>query len=153
MRKVRERRVRRRFVYLGFGFPVTLVNVPMIRVRGTWTPDVDYNRLARRLLKAVALKPVRLTGNEVRFVRHMLSMTLERFAGRFGVTHPAVLKWEKTGDRPTSMTWALEKDIRLEVLQTEATQRQKAFLQAYRALSKRPEAKSERIALRIIQSA
>ncbi|MBI2930985.1 MAG: hypothetical protein HYY16_04990 [Planctomycetes bacterium] len=64
----------------------------MVRVRGEWTPNVDYNELSWRLLKALAEKPSRLTGDEVRCIRHSLSMTLEQFAQPFGVTHPAVLK-------------------------------------------------------------
>lgn len=43
-------------------------------------------------------------------------MTLQNFAQRFSVSHPAVLKWEKTASKPTAMTWATEKDLRLHIL-------------------------------------
>jgi hypothetical protein len=44
-------------------------------------------------------------------------MTLKEFADRFGVKHPAVVKWERSGDAPTRMAWSTEKDIRLFVYQ------------------------------------
>ena len=152
MAKVLERKSQEMFVYEGFGFPVALLNVPMVRVRGAWTPDVDFNALSRRLLKALARKTVRLTGQEVRFIRHSLSMTLEQFARRFGVTHPAVIKWERSGNRPTAMAWAVEKDIRLQALRSASALAPSAFLKAYQALEDRPAAKSTRVQLDVLKA-
>lgn len=101
------------FVDEGFGFPVHLLNVTMVQVRGVWTPRVNYNYLAKAVMLALATKPARWTGHEVRFVRQQLKMTLQEFADRFYVTHPAVLKWESSKDASTNMNWATEKDIRL----------------------------------------
>lgn len=111
-----EKRVQKTFMDEGFGFTVRLHNVPMIKVRGTWTPDINYNQLAKVVLLALCHKPARLTGAEVRFVRQQLDMTLQAFAERFCVSHPAVIKWEKTGGKPTSMAWTTEKDLRLFIL-------------------------------------
>ena len=113
---MKQTRIQKEFVDLGFGFPVRLRQVPMIRVRGVWTPQVNYEQLAQATLKALCFKPARLTGNEVRFIRLQLRLTLEEFATRFGVTHPSVIKWEKQGDEPTKMQWCTEKDIRLSLL-------------------------------------
>jgi len=111
-----ETKVRKRFVYEGFGFPVVLLNVPMVKVRGAWTPKVNYNHLAEDVLVALAGKPARLTGSEVRFIRQHFEMTLTQFGDRFSVSHPAVLKWEDAGDEATAMKWPVEKDIRLFIL-------------------------------------
>ena len=51
------------------------------------------------------------------------------------------------------MTWAVEKDIRLEILQSRGGSGKRDFLNAYRALAKMPAAKQERIRLRILKSA
>ena len=127
-----ERRIQKEFVDCGFGFPVRLRNVPMVKVRGIWTPDLNYKVLEEAIVKALCFKPVRLTGNEVRFIRLKSQMTLQDFAARFGVTHPSVMKWEKQADEPTKMSWSTEKDIRLFVLlQTEG---EAHFLQLYREL-------------------
>jgi DNA-binding transcriptional regulator YiaG len=117
----------------GFGFPVKLLNVPMIEVRGEYVPNVNQNELQRRVVEALAFKPSRLTGNELRFLRHFAGMTLVQFAARLDVTHPAVLKWEKRGTKATGMSWPTEKDIRLfALLKIDAKQRH--FVEAYSEL-------------------
>ena len=128
------RRVQKEFIDHGAGFPVRLCNVPMVKVRGVWTPELDYEKLADAVVKALCFKPVRLTGNEVRFMRLTSTMTLQGFAARFGVTHPSVIKWEKQADEPTRMSWSTEKDIRLfGLLQAEGEMQ---FLQLYRELDR-----------------
>jgi len=108
-----ERKIKRSHLDHGFGFPVKLLNVPMTKVRGEWTPAINYNLLAEVVLKELCEKDSRLTGNEVRFIRQHFEMTLQEFAKRFGVTHPGVLKWEAAKNKPTGMNWATEKDIRI----------------------------------------
>ena len=111
-----EKKIQKRFVYSGFGFPVVFLNVSMGKVRGAWTPLVDYNKLQKDLIKGLAHKPVRLTGYEIHFIRSYFEMTLAEFGDRFSVSHPAVIKWENAGDEATAMRWAVEKDIRLFIL-------------------------------------
>jgi transcriptional regulator with XRE-family HTH domain len=111
-----ERKIKRSHIDLGFGFPVKLLNVPMTKVRGEWTPAINYNLLAEVVLRELCEKDRKLSGSEVRFIRQHFEMTLQQFAKRFGVTHPAVMKWEKMSSKSTDMSWAIEKDIRLFVL-------------------------------------
>jgi len=142
----KKRMTRARYVYHGFGFPVTLCHVSMTKIRGTWTPDVDYERLQRALLGALAGKPARLSGLEVRFIRLSFEMTLQAFAERFAVTHPAVLKWEAARHSSTGMSWATEKDIRLSVV-LKLHERPARFLDRYRELEVQP--KTARVPLKI----
>jgi len=109
---MKKKRVKK-FTDRGFGFPVILEDVPMVKVRGSWVPDINYAMLAVAVFSELSRLDGRLTGNQVRFIRLQLSMTLQEFAARLRVTHPAVLKWEKKGDSPTGMSWSTEKDIRL----------------------------------------
>ena len=153
MKRSLKRRIQEHFTYKGFGFPVLLVRVPMVWARSCWTPDVDFNSLSDRLLQTVARKPSRLTGAEIRFIRHSFSMTLQEFSRRFGVTHPAVLKWERSGGRATVMSWAVEKDIRLEILRTISRAKPSQFLEAYGELSKVPAKRHERIRIDVLQPA
>jgi len=111
-----EQKIKRSHIDVGFGFPVKLVNVPMTKVRGEWTPAINYHLLAQVVLKELCEKDSKLTGIEVRFVRQHFEMTLQQFAKRFGVTHPAVMKWESMKNKSTGINWATEKDIRLFVL-------------------------------------
>lgn len=97
----------------GFGFQVRILNAPLVKMRGEWVLDIDPNKLQRSLLRSLATKPVRLTGNEIRFIRLALEMTLAGFGQKFDVSHAAVIKWEKSGNQATGMNWSTEKDIRL----------------------------------------
>lgn len=141
-----ETKIQKEFVDTGFGFPVCLMNVPMIKVRGTWTPKINYNELALALLHALAHKESRLTGNEIKFIRTHFEMTLQEFAKRFCVTHVAVLKWEKTKNHATVMNWTTEKDIRLFVL-TRLEAKAQDLASLYEELQELPEGKSEPIHL------
>jgi len=138
---MKETKLQKEYVDDGFGFPIKLLNVPMVKVRGTWTPDIDYNKLTTEVLKTLARKPTRLTGNEIRFIRLQATMTLVEFGQRFGVTHANVKKWENCGDQATNMQWSTEKDLRLFVaLRTlgEAT-----MVDLYRDLTKKRAAKKQ----------
>ena len=108
-----KKKIQKTYQDHGFGFPVTLLNVPMTEVRGEWVPMINQKELQERVLEALVLKHSRLSGNEVKFIRQFSKMTLEQFAERFDVTHPAVLKWERTKNQGTGMSWTTEKDIRL----------------------------------------
>jgi DNA-binding XRE family transcriptional regulator len=107
----------KRFVYEGLGFPVVLLNVSLTKKRGVWTPAIDYNKLQKAVVLAMAHKPVALTGHEVHFIRTYFEMTLQNFGKRFGVTHVAVLAWEKKGDKPAKINPTTELCIRLFILE------------------------------------
>ena len=128
-----ESKTKRCHIDHGFGFPVKLLNVPMTKVRGEWTPAINYNLLADVVLRELCEKEGRLTGSEVRFMRQHFEMTLQAFAKRFGVTHPGVLKWERMKKKPTGMNWATEKDIRLFVL-LKLSSRSKEVVELYAML-------------------
>lgn len=113
---MRKRKNQKHFIYEGCGFPVHLLNVPMVYVRDVWAPELDYNKLDLSILQILAFKPARLTGKEIYFIRHYFEMTTTQFAARFDVSFAAVLKWEKSGDRPTKMNWTTEKDVRLFII-------------------------------------
>lgn len=120
----------------GFGFPVTLLNVPMTTIRGEWVPDINQKQLQEKVLEALVFKPGKLTGNEIRFIRLFCDMTLQEFADRFDLTHPGVLKWENSKNHVTEMKWPTEKDIRLMAL-TKIRKNSKNFFAAYEELEKK----------------
>lgn len=111
-----KRKIEKSYLYNGFGFPILLENIPMVDVRGIWTPEVNYNILQKVVLLALCYQSSSLTGNQVRFIRKYFDMTLEKFAKKFGLTHAAVLKWEKKGDNPAKILEGYEKEIRLFVM-------------------------------------
>ncbi|OUR94189.1 hypothetical protein A9Q84_17965 [Halobacteriovorax marinus] len=112
-----EKKIQKMYTDNGFGFPIQIVNAPLIKVRGTWSLDLNFEKYERAVLKALAHKPSRLTGYEIKFIRNHFELNLKSFGERFGnVAHSAVIKWEKFADEPTNMNWACEKDIRLFII-------------------------------------
>ena len=82
-------------VFKGLGFPIRLVNVPMKKILGEWVIDINFNLLQVTVLNFLARKPFPLSGNEIRFIIDYLELSTRQFAQIFGVSHTAVLKWEK----------------------------------------------------------
>lgn len=89
----------KKFIYEGLGFPIVLKNVPVIEIRGEKILDINFNGLQKAVLLSLCHKPMPLTGNEIKFVRKYFQLTLAEFGEKFGCSHPAVIKWEKHGNR------------------------------------------------------
>jgi DNA-binding transcriptional regulator YiaG len=128
-----ERKIRKSYVYTGLGFPVILKNVPMIKVWGVWTPDINYNHLRKAVLLTLAYLKSPLTGAQVRFIRKYFTLTLVDFAKMFDVTHSAVIKWEKQEAESAKISSTTEKAIRFFVLDS-LLDNPLAFQTAYRKL-------------------
>jgi len=110
-------KIQKSYIDHGFGFPVQILNAPLKKIEGEWVLNLDFEKFEKEVLLALAMKPARLSGNEVKFVRQHFEMDLKAFGKRFGdVAHSAVIKWEKSGDDLTNMNWATEKDIRLAIV-------------------------------------
>ncbi|HLD73887.1 MAG TPA: hypothetical protein VJB34_03195 [Bdellovibrionota bacterium] len=113
---MKQTKIQKRYMDYSLGFPVVLLNAPMIKVRGQWALHVNYNAYQEIILNLLAYKSAKLTGSEVQFIRKHFQMTMRAFAERFSIKHPAVIKWEKKKDKATKMAWTTEKDIRLFIL-------------------------------------
>ena len=113
---MKRQKVEKEVVYKGLGFPVILRNVPMIELRGVWTLDINLNNLQKVVLLALAHKPSDLTGHQIRFIRTWLGLTQLQFGKLFGVTHAAIVKWEKAGNKGSKMNLTTQRDLRLLLL-------------------------------------
>ncbi len=99
-------------IYNGLGFPIRLVDVTMKKMFGDWVIDIDMTELQLVVLRALVYKPVRLSKEELKFIRHFLTMTTTEFGKIFGVRHSAVVQWEN-GTR--NLSPSIELCIRLYV--------------------------------------
>jgi DNA-binding transcriptional regulator YiaG len=118
-------------VFTAFGFPVVVRGAPMMKFRGEWILDVDMNEFSRAILEAMPLKPARLTGAEIKFIRLELKMTQKDLVDQMGITHSAVNQWEKLGNRPTPMKPMHEIAIRLKVARASSSPKLKKFVEIY----------------------
>lgn len=85
----------RTIIYEDFGFPITLVDVPIKMVLGQEILDIDMYKLQINVLKQLIFKATPLTGSQLRFIRKFLRLSTTDFARKLGVTHPTILSWEK----------------------------------------------------------
>lgn len=108
-----KNKILKKYTYEGLGFPVLLKNVPTLRIRGEVVLDINYNDLQKAVLLHLCYKPVPLTGSEIKFIRAYLEMTLSEFGTQFGVSHVAVLKWEKRGNYYAKLETTTDVCIRL----------------------------------------
>lgn len=104
---------RKTFIFTELGFPIKLINAPMIKKFGEWFIDIDMNELMRIVLEALAHKPTALTGDEIGFIRSYLKMTTTDFGKIFSVSHSAVVKWENNENQ---ISPSLDLYIRLYIL-------------------------------------
>jgi len=119
---MKKQKVEKEMIYEGLGFPIILRNAPMIKLREVWTLDVDLNILQKVVLLALAHHPSDITGNQIRFIRNWLSLTQTEFGKLFGVTHSAVVKWEKTKNTGSKINLTTQRDLRLWLLDHLLTQ-------------------------------
>lgn len=101
------------FIYEDLGFPILLMNVPMKLVYGDWVLNINLGKLQLAVLNVLIHKPIPLTGRELKFIRTYFEMTTKELAKVLGVTHVAILKWEKEQNR---ISPAVDQAIRLYVL-------------------------------------
>lgn len=83
------------FIYEGLGFPIELIDVPMKKVFGEWIMDIDMNQFQLFIFNSLVHKTSRITGKELKFMRKFLDLSTTELGKRIGVTHVAILKWEK----------------------------------------------------------
>jgi DNA-binding transcriptional regulator YiaG len=92
------------FIYEGLGFPIKLINAPMRKVYGEWVFDFSMGIFQKAVLNMLTRKPSPLTGKELRFIIDYFEMSYRDFAKIFGVSHVAVVKWEKKNVRMSPST-------------------------------------------------
>jgi DNA-binding transcriptional regulator YiaG len=106
----------KKLTYNGFGFPVVLHDVPAKMIRGNIEPVINYKTLGAEAIQELCRKKTPLTGNQMKFIRQYLDITLRDFAKIFGVTHHAAMKWEAKMDKFIEITPATEVTIRFQAL-------------------------------------
>lgn len=96
-----EKKIVKEYIYSGFGFPVHLKNVTMLKIGGTWAPRINHEKIAKTVIKQLSKKDS-FTGNEVFFIRAFFKLTKVDFGKKLKVSHVAVSKWEKKREEVVS---------------------------------------------------
>lgn len=106
-------------IYQGLGFPVILVGFDTKEVRGIKVPDVNLNRLQKIAFEGLIVKPARLSGSEIAFIRSYMGYTQAQFAQLLNLAnHSIVSIWEKKDLKGTGMDFNTEIFLRLNMART-----------------------------------
>ena len=101
----------------GFGFPIIFEKLPAIKVRGELIPDINFDELASPIIQFICIKQdFCFSGNQIKFIRHYLKMTLRDFANFIGVTHQSVMRWEEKAKASAHMGAHVEFVMKIKVL-------------------------------------
>jgi DNA-binding transcriptional regulator YiaG len=106
------------FVFEGFGFPILLENVEFVSQDGEVYPNLNYEELAKKTMLYLVRSEHALTGNQVKFLRKQLGLSLEEFGKMLDVSHVAVIKWEAKENLATEMIYANEVLLRMNILKS-----------------------------------
>lgn len=101
--------------YDELGFRIYLVNAPMLTLPdGTKCPAPNMKRLQEAAFHSLAVKPSRLSGSEIRFIRKFLRMTQVDFASWLNMAnHSVVSQWESKEEHLSGMDYNTEILLRL----------------------------------------
>ncbi len=101
-------------VYKELGFPILLVDPPMVEVRGEQVPDVNLKALQEVAFRLLVVKTARLTGAEVRFIRKYLRLRQADLARVLNMAnHSVVSQWESREDEFNGMEYNTEVLLRV----------------------------------------
>lgn len=111
-----KQKTEKAYIYEGLGFPVELSDVKMVYINDEWCPVIDVVHVARKEIEKLVTQDSSFTGNQVRFIRSYLNMSLREFAVSIAnVTHTSISKWEKHHDQFARIDPNTELVIRLEL--------------------------------------
>jgi DNA-binding XRE family transcriptional regulator len=80
---------------------IKFLNVPMYESEYGSVIDLPPHFLEKLAAEAVIKERIPLRGKEVKFLRKTLSLSLEKFANKIGLTSGAIFRWEQ--DRETQL--------------------------------------------------
>ncbi len=101
-------------LFMELGFPILLIDPPMITVRGQQVPEVNMHELQELVFHMLIVKPSRFTGAEVRFIRKYLRLRQADLAQVLNMAnHSVVSQWESREDEPTGMEYNTEVLLRV----------------------------------------
>lgn len=82
----------------GFTY-LRLKGVPMKRSKDGGVIDFDRGKLERLIARSILERRVPIRGKELKLLRAVVRLSLNRFAQRLGLSHGAIYAWEKAERR------------------------------------------------------
>lgn len=112
-----KEKIVKNFTYDGFGFPVKLEKIKMVKIDSEWHPKIDVRKVSDNVIKQLAVQERPLTGHQVKFIRSYFPMSLREFAGKVvHQSHATVSKWEHYGAEPARIDSNTEIMLKLYII-------------------------------------
>jgi len=92
----------------GFLFPVQVENAPHREIFGEMVLDINHKDLHQAVLTRLVFKRGRMTGNELRYLRHSFALDKERFSRLIQYSVSRIDEWESKGNEPIYMPISVE---------------------------------------------
>lgn len=105
------KRVMKKYIFKGFGFPVELSNVPIIEVMGDEAPYIKYNMLSEIVLREIIFNVnIKITGNHIKFIRQSLNKSLREFSNDLELSHEKLRRIEDKHKHDDISSYIIESD-------------------------------------------
>ena len=120
-----SKKILNKFIFEGFGFPIVLHNVVVEKYDGEEFPEINYNELRERTVKALIMSSKALTGAQLQFLRKYLNRSLRDLGEDLEVSHAQIKNWEDRSLEFTGMTQNQERKLKNHVLNYLISQEQR----------------------------
>lgn len=105
------------YEWMGYGFPVIFNELPAVKIRGELVPDIDFSEYEKPLIEFIcANQNIPLSGNQVKFIRNYLGMSLREFAKLLNVKHQSIMRWEARKNSAAQIDVNTEIVMRIKIL-------------------------------------
>lgn len=101
------------YIFKGFGFDVLLKNVKIKMIDGEEYPAINLNELKNIIAKNLLSSKHRLTGNQLKFVRTYLQLSLDNISEKIHIPSSTLRSWENKGSEFTGFSLEQEKAFRI----------------------------------------
>lgn len=122
-----KKKILPKFIFEGFGFPIVLKDVIIEKVGEDEFPEINYNELKIKTVKALIITSKALTGAQLQFFRKFVDQSLREFADHIEVSHAQIKNWEDRPEELTGLTQNQERKIKNLVLNFLLSQEQKFY--------------------------
>jgi len=106
-------RVEERYTGHQLGFPILFHDMPISKFMGREFAQVDWEEIQKTAFSALIIKPALLSGNEVKFMRTFMELSIEDLARGMKLPPEVIALWEMKEDKPTGMSKGLEAVFRI----------------------------------------
>jgi DNA-binding transcriptional regulator YiaG len=101
------------YIFTGFGFEILLKDVVIKSVDGVEYPDINMSKLKNDTTRALLTSKQSLTGNQLKFIRTYLQMSLDELSAKIHIPASTLRSWENKGAAFTGLSIDQEKAFRI----------------------------------------